>query len=55
MIGVLIAAIDSTIVVLALPDIQHDLDVSLTSATRVVVAYLLVVTVPATQMGRPGD
>jgi hypothetical protein len=29
MIGVLIAAIDGTIVVLALPAIEHDLDVSL--------------------------
>lgn len=55
MIGVLIAAIDSTIVVLALPEIQHDLDVSLTAVTWVVVAYLLVVTVLATQVGRLGD
>ncbi|MGW3043553.1 MFS transporter [Kitasatospora sp. NPDC001159] len=55
MVGVLIAAIDSTIVVLALPEIQHDLDISLTSATWAVVTYLLVVTVLATQVGRLGD
>ncbi|WP_345432408.1 MFS transporter [Actinoallomurus vinaceus] len=55
MIGVLIAAIDGTIVVLALPAIEHDLNISLTSVTWVVVAYLLVVTVLATQVGRLGD
>jgi EmrB/QacA subfamily drug resistance transporter len=55
MIGVLIAAIDGTIVVLALPAIEHDLDVSLSSVTWVVVGYLLVVTVLATQLGRLGD
>jgi MFS family permease len=55
MISVLIAAIDGTIVVLALPAIEHDLNISLTSVTWVVVAYLLVVTVLATQVGRLGD
>ncbi|WP_163568115.1 MFS transporter [Fodinicola feengrottensis] len=55
MIGVLIAAIDGTIVVLALPAIQHELKISLASVTWVVVAYLLVVTVLATQVGRLGD
>ncbi|MFF2964649.1 MFS transporter [Streptomyces sp. NPDC057963] len=55
MIGVLISAVDSTIVVLALPAIQEDLNVSLASVTWVVVSYLLVVTVLATQLGRLGD
>jgi EmrB/QacA subfamily drug resistance transporter len=55
MIGVLISAVDGTIVVLALPAIQHDLDVSLAAVTWVVVSYLLVVTVLATQVGRLGD
>ena len=55
MIGVLVTAVDSTIVVLALPAIQHDLNISLASVTWVVVGYLLVVTVLATQLGRLGD
>jgi EmrB/QacA subfamily drug resistance transporter len=55
MIGVLISAIDGTIVVLALPTIERDLNVSLAAVTWVVVGYLLVVTVLATQLGRLGD
>jgi EmrB/QacA subfamily drug resistance transporter len=55
MIGVLISAVDSTIVVLALPAIEKDLNISLSSVTWVVVGYLLVVTVLATQVGRFGD
>jgi EmrB/QacA subfamily drug resistance transporter len=55
MTGVLISAVDSTIVVLALPAIEHDLHISLSSVTWVVVGYLLVVTVLATQLGRLGD
>jgi EmrB/QacA subfamily drug resistance transporter len=55
MIGVLISAIDGTIVVLALPVIEHDLTISLSSVTWAVVGYLLVVTVLATQLGRLGD
>ena len=55
MIGVLISAVDGTIVVLALPTIEHDLNVSLSAVTWVVVGYLLVVTVLATQLGRLGD
>lgn len=51
MIGVLIAAVDGTIVVLALPAIQDDLGISLSAVTWVVVGYLLVVTV----LGRLGD
>jgi EmrB/QacA subfamily drug resistance transporter len=55
MIGVLIAAVDGTIVVLALPTIERELHVSLSSVTWVVVGYLLIVTVLATQLGRLGD
>jgi EmrB/QacA subfamily drug resistance transporter len=55
MIGVLIAAVDGTIVVLALPAIQDDLGISLAAVTWVVIGYLLVVTVLATQLGRLGD
>ncbi|GAA4525607.1 MFS transporter [Amycolatopsis samaneae] len=53
--GVLIAGVDGTIVVLALPAIQAGLGISLASVTWVVVSYLLVVTVLATQLGRLGD
>ena len=55
MIGVLIAAVDGTVVVLALPTIERELAVPVASATWVIVAYLLVVTVLATQVGRLGD
>lgn len=55
MVGVLIAAVDSTIVVLALPAIEHDLHISLSSVTWVVVGYLLLMTVLVTQVGRLGD
>jgi EmrB/QacA subfamily drug resistance transporter len=55
MIGVLIAAVDGTVVVLALPSIERDLNIPLDSVTWVIVAYLLVVTVLATQVGRLGD
>jgi EmrB/QacA subfamily drug resistance transporter len=55
MTGVLISAIDSTIVVLALPAIERDLNISLSAVIWVVVSYLLVVTVLTTQLGRLGD
>jgi len=55
MTGVLITAVDTTIVVLALPVIQRDLHVSLSSVIWVVTGYLLVITVLATQVGRLGD
>ncbi|MFJ7217096.1 MFS transporter [Amycolatopsis sp. NPDC098790] len=55
MTGVLIAAVDGTVVVLALPAVQADLGVSLAAVTWVVIGYLLVVTVLATQLGRLGD
>src|SRR5690242_10172690 len=55
MTGVLVAAVDGTVVVLALPAIQADLGVGLDAVTWVVIGYLLVVTVLATQLGRLGD
>ena len=55
MTGVLITAVDTTIVVLALPTIERDLHVSLTSVVWVVIGYLLVITLLATQVGRLGD
>ena len=57
MIGVLIAAIDGTVVVLALPSIERDLRIPLASVIWVLLAYLLVVTVLAAALsatrGRP--
>ena len=55
MIGVLISAVDTTIVVLALPEIERELSMTLASVIWVVVGYLLVVTVLAVQVGRLGD
>ncbi len=55
MTGVLITAVDTTIVVLALPTIERDLHVSLASVIWVVIGYLLVITLLATQVGRLGD
>jgi len=55
MMGVLMAAVDTTIVVLALPTMQRSLHMSLSAVVWVVIAYVLVVTVLATQVGRLGD
>jgi len=55
MTGVLITAVDTTIVVLALPEIERGLHISLTSVIWVVIGYLLVITLLATQVGRLGD
>jgi EmrB/QacA subfamily drug resistance transporter len=54
-IGVLMAAVDTTIVVLALPAMERSLHISLSSIIWVIVGYLLVITVTATQVGRLGD
>jgi len=53
--GVMIAAVDTTIVVLALPAIQRSLHIGLASVIWVIIGYLLVITVLATQVGRLGD
>lgn len=55
MTGVLITAIDTTIVVLALPEIERGLKVGLSSVIWIVIGYLLVITLLATQVGRLGD
>ena len=55
MAGVLMAAVDTTIVVLALPAIERDLKIALGSVVWVIVGYLLVITLLATQVGRLGD
>ncbi len=55
MTGVLITAVDTTIVVLALPVIERTLDVALTSVIWIIIGYLLVITLLATQVGRLGD
>ncbi len=55
MIGVLIAAVDTTIVILALPVMRAELHVGFASVVWVVLGYLLVITLLATQVGRLGD
>ncbi len=55
MTGVLITAVDTTIVVLALPEIERGLHVDLSSVIWVIIGYLLVITLLATQVGRLGD
>jgi EmrB/QacA subfamily drug resistance transporter len=55
MTGVLITAVDTTIVVLALPEIEKGLRVGVASVIWVIIGYLLVITLLATQVGRLGD
>ncbi|MHB8262660.1 MAG: MFS transporter [Acidimicrobiales bacterium] len=55
MTGVLITAIDTTIVVLALPEIERALHISLSAVIWVIIGYLLVITILAMQVGRLGD
>ena len=55
MTGVLITAVDTTIVVLALPVIERTLKVALADVIWVVIGYLLIITLLATQVGRLGD
>lgn len=54
-IGTLIAAVDTTIVILALPAMRANLHVGLSAIVWVVLGYLLVITLLATQVGRLGD
>jgi len=54
-VGVLITAVDTTIVVLALPEIQRSLRIGLASVIWVIIGYLLVITLLSTQVGRLGD
>ncbi|WP_300607870.1 MFS transporter [Trebonia sp.] len=55
MAGVLMTAIDTTIVVLALPEIERSLHVALSAVVWVIISFLLVITLLATQVGRLGD
>src|SRR5246127_1442126 len=55
MAGVLMTAVDTTIVVLALPEIQRSLHVALSDVVWVIISFLLVITLLATQGGRLGD
>lgn len=55
LIGVTLVAVDTTIVVLGLPVIMQDLHAGLAQIVWVIMAYLLVLTMLATQLGRLGD
>jgi len=55
LIGVLITAVDTTIVVLALPKMMGSLHAQLSGAVWVILSYLLVITLLSTQVGRIGD
>ncbi len=54
-LGTLMAAIDTTIVVLALPTMGTELDSPLSTIIWVILLYLLVTTLLTTQFGRIGD
>ncbi|MEM3711713.1 MAG: MFS transporter [Thermoprotei archaeon] len=54
-LGTLMAAVDTTIVILALPTIAGSLHADLTITLWTLLAYLLIAAVLATQMGRVGD
>ena len=54
-VGVLITAVDTTIVVLALPEIQRAFHIGLSSVIWVIIGYLFVITLLSTQVGRLGD
>ncbi len=55
MTGVLMTAVDTTIVVLALPEIERGLHVALSAVIWVIIGFLLVITLLSTQVGRLGD
>jgi EmrB/QacA subfamily drug resistance transporter len=55
MSGVLMTAVDTTIVVLALPEIERSLHIALSAVIWVIISFLLVITLLATQVGRLGD
>jgi len=55
MIGVLMSAVDTTAVVLGLPVMMEDLHTDILSMIWVIMAYLLVITILGTQVGRLGD
>ncbi|PSR27133.1 MAG: MFS transporter [Sulfobacillus benefaciens] len=53
--GVLVAAVDTTIVILALPTMMRSLHAGLANIVWVIMSYLLIITLLATQVGRLGD
>jgi EmrB/QacA subfamily drug resistance transporter len=55
MLGVTMSAVDTTAVVLGLPVIMQDLHSDILSMVWVLMAYLLVITILGTQVGRFGD
>ena len=55
MLGTLMGALDSTIVLLAFPAINDSLHSDLATSLWIILAYLLVLAVATTQMGRIGD
>src|SRR5512135_1766461 len=54
-LGTLMGALDSTIVLLAFPVINDSLQSDLANSIWIILAYLLVLAVATTQMGRIGD
>ena len=55
MLGVTMSAVDTTAVVLGLPVMMADLSSDIVSMVWVIMAYLLVITILGTQVGRLGD
>lgn len=55
MTGVLMAVVGTTIVVLALPEIQRGLHVALSAVVWVIISFLLLITLLATKVGRLGE
>lgn len=55
LMGVMMSAVDTTAVVLGLPVMMVDLHADLISMIWIIMAYLLVITVLGTQVGRLGD
>ncbi len=55
MLGTMMSAVDVTIVLLALPAMTNALHTNLAGTIWVILAYLLTVTILATQLGRVGD
>jgi EmrB/QacA subfamily drug resistance transporter len=54
-LGVFMVAVDTTVVVLAIPTIGKELSANLSLSTWVLLSYLLVTAIFATQLGRIGD
>jgi EmrB/QacA subfamily drug resistance transporter len=55
LLGVMMTGIDTTAVVLALPSMMTELNTGLSSMIWVIMAYLVVITIFGTQVGRLGD